>query len=100
MILSGCSMTRFLNDGSKEEHVVFISLPASLMQKFCVLKPAGDTVGDLADAYVDNTLCGKKYEAQVEEQKQYIENVKNNSPKKQEVKSVEEKNERARPVKR
>lgn len=76
LMLSGCSMTRFLNDGTKEQHVVFISIPASLMQKFCVLQPAGETVGSLADAYVENTLCGKKYEIQVEEQRKYIDNVK------------------------
>ena len=75
-MLSGCSMTRFLNDGTQEEHVVFIALPASLMQKFCVLQPPGETVGELGDAYVHNTLCGKKYEAQVEEQRKYFDNVK------------------------
>ena len=76
LMLSGCSMTRLLNDGTKEEHVVFISLPASLMQKFCVLKSPGESVGDLADAYVDNTLCGRKYEAQVEKQQEYFDSVK------------------------
>ena len=76
LMLSGCSMTRLLNDGTKEEHVVFISLPTSLMQKFCVLKSPGETVGDLADAYVDNTLCGRKYEAQVEKQQEFIDSVK------------------------
>ena len=69
-------MTRFLNDGTPEEHVVFVSLPVSLMQKFCVLQPPGETVGELGDAYVHNTLCGKKYEAQVEEQRKYFDNVK------------------------
>ena len=76
LMLSGCSMTRLLNDGTKEEHVVFISLPTSLMQKFCVLKSPGESVGDLADAYVDNTLCGRKYEAQVEKQQEFIDSVK------------------------
>lgn len=74
-------MTRFLSDGTQEEHVVFISLPASLMQEFCVLQPPGDTVGELGDAYVHNTLCGKKYEAQVEEQQKYFENVKEQGTK-------------------
>ena len=46
------------------------------MQKFCVLKPPGESVGDLADAYVDNTLCGRKYEAQVEKQQEFIDSVK------------------------
>jgi hypothetical protein len=46
------------------------------MQKFCVLQPPGETVGELGDAYVHNTLCGKKYEAQVEEQRKYFDNVK------------------------
>lgn len=69
-------MTRLLNDGTRGEHVVFISLPSSLMQKFCVLKPPGESVGDLADAYVDNTLCGRKYEAQVEKQQEFIDSVK------------------------
>lgn len=69
-------MTRFLNDGTKEEHVVFISLPTSLMQKFCVLQPPGDSVNTLGDAYVENTLCGKKYETQVEEQRKYFDNVR------------------------
>lgn len=68
-------MTRFLNDGTKEEHVVFVSLPSSLMQKFCVLKPPGETVGELGEAYVDNTLCGRKYEAQVDEQQKYFDTV-------------------------
>lgn len=79
MTLNGCSMTRFLSDGTTEEHVVLISLPASLMQKFCVLKPPGDTVGQLADAYVDNTTCGKKYETQVDEQIKYFDAVKDKS---------------------
>lgn len=68
-------MTRLKSDGTTEQHVVFVSLPASLMQKFCVLQPPGETVGDLGDAYVNNTLCGKKYESQVEEQRAYIERV-------------------------
>ena len=72
-------MTRLLNDGTKEEHVVFISLPTSLMQKFCVLKSPGESVGDLADAYIDNTLCGRKYEAQVDEQQEYFDSVKKES---------------------
>ena len=80
-MLSGCSMTRFLSDGTKQEHVVFIALPASLMQKFCVLQPPGDTVGELGDAYVNNTLCGRKYEAQVEEQQKYFDAVKEKGTK-------------------
>ena len=72
-------MTRLLNDGTKEEHVVFISLPTSLMQKFCVLKSPGESVGDLTDAYIDNTLCGRKYEAQVDKQQEYFDSVKKES---------------------
>lgn len=68
-------MIRLKSDGTTEQHVVFVSLPASLMQKFCVLQPPGETVGDLGDAYVNNTICSKKYESQVEEQKAYIERV-------------------------
>ena len=68
-------MTQLNSDGTTEQHVVFVSLPTGLMQKFCVLQPPGETVGDLGDAYVNNTLCGKKYESQVEEQRAYIERV-------------------------
>lgn len=68
-------MTRWRSDGTPEEHVVFISIPASLMQKFCVLQPPGETIGDLGDAYVNNTLCGKKYESQVDQQRAYLEKV-------------------------
>lgn len=46
------------------------------MQEFCDWKSAGITVRDLADGYVHNTLCGKKYEAQVREQKEYVEKMK------------------------
>lgn len=76
-------MTRFLNDGTVEEHVVLVALPASLMQKFCVMKPPGDTIGSLADAYVDNTTCGKKYESQVDEQRKYMDAVKEKTIPKQ-----------------
>lgn len=55
---------------------MFISLPTSLTQKFCVLQPPGDTVGELGDAYVTNTICGKKYEAQVDAQIEYFDHVK------------------------
>ena len=51
------------------------------MQKFCVLKSPGESVGDLADAYIDNTLCGRKYEAQVEGQQKYFDAVKEKGTK-------------------
>ena len=69
-------MMRSKSDGTKEEHIVFVALPASLMQKFCVFQPPGNSIGELGDAYVHNTLCGRKYEAQVDEQMKYFENVK------------------------
>lgn len=53
-----------------------ISIPEHLVQEFCEWRGAGGTVRDLADGYVHNTLCGKKYEAQVKEQKQYLEKMK------------------------
>lgn len=74
-------MTRFMSDGTKEEHVVFVALPASLMQKFCVLQPVGETVGELGEAYIHNTLCGKKYEAQVDEQQKFFETIKEKGKK-------------------
>ena len=76
MILNGCSMTRLVSDGTTEDHIVFVALPSSLMQKFCVLQPPGNSIGELGDAYVNNTLCGRKYEAQVDEQMKFFENVK------------------------
>jgi hypothetical protein len=68
MILSGCS-TRQYKEGNSDPVVVLF--PAALMQKLCSFKPPGDTVATLSDAYVENTICGKKYEAQLEEQIEY-----------------------------
>lgn len=48
-----------------------ILFPESLMQKLCSWKAPGETVGELGDGYVHNTICGKKYEAQLEEQIEY-----------------------------
>lgn len=71
MILSACSTAP-----SRQTEVVMISVPEHLMQEFCEWRTAGATVRDLADGYVHNTLCGKKYEAQVKEQKEYLEKMK------------------------
>lgn len=71
MILSACSTRPY-----KQTDLKMISIPAHLMQEFCDWKSAGITVRDLADGYVHNTLCGKKYEAQVREQKEYVEKMK------------------------
>ena len=49
-----------------------VSVPEHLLQEFCEWRGAGATVKDLADGFVHNTLCGKKYEAQVREQKEYL----------------------------
>lgn len=71
MILSGC----WTNPSNPE--IKFVSIPESLLQEFCPeWKSAGDTVGTLAEGYVANTLCGKKYEAQVKEQKEFIKKMK------------------------
>lgn len=70
MILSGCSTNQSVPD------VRFVSIPESLLQEFCEWKNAGETVGSLAEAYVANTVCGKKYEAQVKEQKEFINKMK------------------------
>ena len=59
---------------TKTEYV-FTSLPQSLLRDFCEFEGVGDTVGDLADAYVYNTICGRKYKAQVEEQRGYINDL-------------------------
>lgn len=53
-----------------------VSIPENLLQEFCEWKSAGVTVRDLADGYVHNTLCGKKYEAQVKQQKEYLRRVR------------------------
>ena len=46
------------------------------MQEFCEWSGVGVTVKDLADGFVHNTLCGKKYEAQVKQQKEYLNRLK------------------------
>lgn len=53
-----------------------MSIPEHLLQEFCDWKSAGVTVRDLADGYVHNTICGKKYEAQVKQQKEYLKKMK------------------------
>lgn len=70
MILSGCSTNQSVPD------VRFVTIPESLLQEFCEWKSAGETVGSLTEAYVANTVCGKKYEAQVKEQKEFIKKMK------------------------
>lgn len=70
MILSGCSTNQSAPD------VRFVTIPESLLQEFCEWKNAGETVGSLTEAYVANTVCGKKYEAQVKEQKEFINKMK------------------------
>lgn len=70
MILNGCSTSQSAGETK------YISIPESLLQEFCVeWKGVGDTVSSLADAYVANTTCGKKYEAQLKEQKQFIQKM-------------------------
>lgn len=70
MISSGCSTNQSVAKTN------FISIPESLLQEFCTWKKAGDTVGELADAYVSNTVCGQKYEAQVKQQKDFVKKMK------------------------
>lgn len=41
------------------------------MQKLCSWKPPGETVGELGEGYVNNTICGQKYEAQLDKQIEY-----------------------------
>ncbi len=50
-------------------------MPSSLMQDFCIFEKAGETVESLSKAYISNTVCGRKYQAQVKEQRVYNENV-------------------------
>lgn len=71
MILGACS-----TNPSKQTEVVMVSVPEHLLQEFCDWKGAGVTVRDLADGFVHNTLCGKKYEAQVKQQKEYLKKLK------------------------
>lgn len=76
--LSGCSTSPFrpANAPLVEKEVIFISLPTALTQHFCEFQGAGDSVATLAEGFVYNTVCGKKYKAQLEEQNEYIKNVK------------------------
>ena len=76
MTLSACSSNRL---ASIEMQTVVISVPDSLMQHFCEFQAPGDTVGTLAEGYVNNTVCGKKYQAQLDEQKEFLKNVKKNT---------------------
>lgn len=71
MILSACSTSP-----SRQTDVVMVSVPEHLLQEFCEWRGAGATVKDLADGFVHNTLCGKKYEAQVKQQKEYLNRFK------------------------
>lgn len=73
MIFAGCS-TKPQGTPTIETHVV--TLPSHLLRKFCDWSKPGETVGDLGMAYVNNTVCGRKYEAQVDEQIIYIESVR------------------------
>lgn len=52
-----------------------------LLQHFCDFQGPGDTVGELGEGYVNNTVCGKKYQAQVDEQIEYIKNVQKDKDK-------------------
>lgn len=76
MILSGCSWRP--QEPKIETEAVYITLPNSLMADFCEFESPGDTVGNLADAYVYNTNCGRKYQKQVQEQRVYVETLKDN----------------------
>lgn len=71
-ILSACST----NPSQPSIKVKTVTIPESLLQEFCEWKKTGETVGELADAYVSNTLCGQKYEAQVKQQKEYLKRMK------------------------
>lgn len=51
-------------------------MPAHLLQHFCAFQSAGTTVGTLADAYVYNTTCGKKYAEQLNAQKEFQQKYK------------------------
>lgn len=72
MIFAGCSTSPY----GTNKKVVTESIPPHLLQQFCEWKSAGVTVKDLADGYVHNTLCGKKYETQVEEQREYLKRLR------------------------
>lgn len=73
MTLSACSTSP--SNPQIEYRTVFVTLPAALTQHFCEFKGSGDTVGTLTEGFVYNTVCGKKYQAQIEEQQEYIRNV-------------------------
>ena len=73
MIFAGCSTSPSQQNNSE---VVLVTVPAHLLQEFCEWRGAGATVKDLADGFVHNTLCGKKYEAQVKQQKEYLNKLK------------------------
>lgn len=49
------------------------------MNHFCEFEEIkeGAVTGDLVNAYVINTICGKKYRAQVDEQRRFNEEIKN-----------------------
>lgn len=51
-------------------------MPESLMQDFCVFQKPGDDVEGLSKAYHYNTICGRKYQTQLIEQRQYNNKVK------------------------
>lgn len=72
MTLSACSIPQL----TPSERVRIVTIPESLMQDFCEWQAAGNTVGDLAEGYVANTLCGKKYEAQVKQQRDYVRKMR------------------------
>lgn len=72
MTLNACSTLQ----STPSERVRIVTIPESLMQDFCEWQSAGNTVGDLAEGYVANTLCGKKYEAQVKQQREYVRKMR------------------------
>ena len=72
MIFAACSTTQ----STQLTETVIVTLPESLMLEFCDWKGAGETVGSLAEGYVHNTLCGKKYETQLKEQREWVKKMK------------------------
>lgn len=74
LALSGCSP---LPPQPPQIETHYVTLPASMVRHFCTMQEIkeGDNVQDLADAYVYNTVCGKKYQAQVDEQKEMLKAI-------------------------
>lgn len=74
MILSACSMNQ--QETRIEKEYIVITIPEALLTDYCEFQDAGDTIGTLAESYVYNTNCGKKYKEQLVEQREWSGNVR------------------------